>query len=381
MSSDVLFVSFSAFFADMGYQTVIALFPIFFIVVLGASAYDYGIVNAVAFGGGAMFGYLGGLAGDRYGNRLSAIAGNALIPLISLVALTQSIPVAVMLFSGGWWARNFRSPPRRAMLVNGSSEKNRGKVFGFLHLLDIGGGMLSIVALLIMLYFRIQMTIILLITMLPLLLSTISLILSKEKKRRRYVQPKRTAVSLRGSKNAYLGIIMATALYGFSVYGLGFPILTITAEAGSSLVGVGSYAVYLGVSAIVGYLIGSSSYNRIRSLSYLGYVLSGIGSIVLGVGYAYGLGDVVAYGAVAMLGFAFGVIETLEPTLISLIRSAKELGKGLGALSGARSLGIFSANLIMGILYVVNPFYSYLYAGAISIIAGAIVLFAGRELS
>ncbi len=380
MNREILLISLSAFFADLGYQAAIAIFPIFIVVALSASASEYGIASAVAFGIGSFFGYLGGLLSDRYENRYIAIFGNALIPLISLMALTNSILIAVMLFSGGWWARNFRSPARRSMVAVNSTKKNRSSVFGFLHVLDIGGGMLSVVGLLALLYLGLSIKSILLLTAIPLIISTLLLIFAKNTmhKKQQLLLSSSKPLESRASIGAYRGIIIATALYGFSTYSFGFPILTIAKQT-SSFIGIGSYAVYLGISAFAGYWIGSKRYNKIKSLSYMGYALSGFGSLLLGLSYAYGLGAVWSYIAVGILGFAFGIIETLEPTLISFIKNVKELGKGMGSLSGSRSLGIFTANLVMGVLYVVNPFYSYIYATTVSIIAGIIVLMMSRE--
>ena len=380
MNREILLISLSAFFADLGYQAAIAIFPIFIVVALSASASEYGIASAVAFGIGSFFGYLGGLLSDRYENRYIAIFGNALIPLISLMALTNSILIAVMLFSGGWWARNFRSPARRSMVAVNSTKKNRSSVFGFLHVLDIGGGMLSVVGLLALLYLGLSIKSILLLTAIPLIISTLLLIFAKNTmhKKQQLLLSSSKPLESRASIGAYRGIIIATALYGFSTYSFGFPILTIAKQT-SSFIGIGSYAVYLGISAFAGYWIGSKRYNKIKSLSYMGYALSGFGSLLLGLSYAYGLGAVWSYIAVGILGFAFGIIETLEPTLISFIKNVKELGKGMGSLSGSRSFGIFTANLVMGVLYVVNPFYSYIYATTVSIIAGIIVLMMSRE--
>lgn len=378
MNKDVLLISFSAFFADLGYQTAVALFPIFLVVTLKASGSTYGLANAVAFGIGSFFGYLGGLLSDKYDAKKIAIIGNAFIPLISLMGLSQSVTVAVMLFSGGWWARNFRSTARRAILVVNSSHEERGKVFGFLHALDIGGGMISVIMLLGLIYLGLSYNKILLLTAIPLVISTLLLIPTTSINHTKKESEKKTESNDKMPGNTYKGIIIATALYGFSTYSLGFPILTITQQSNSSLLGIGSYAVYLGVSAAVGYWIGSRKFNKIKALSYLGYIFSGVGSLLLGLSYLYHWGNPVSYFAVAILGFAFGVIETLEPTLISFIKGVKDLGKGMGALAGSRSFGIFSANLIMGVLYVVNPFYSYLYATFISIIAGIVVLALGK---
>ncbi|MEY2343351.1 hypothetical protein AB4090_14835 [Acidithiobacillus sp. IBUN Pt1247-S3] len=63
---DVYLLCFSAFFADLGYQGVAALFPLYVVFELHAAIYWYGIITAIAFGGGSFFAYLGGLAGDHF---------------------------------------------------------------------------------------------------------------------------------------------------------------------------------------------------------------------------------------------------------------------------------------------------------------------------
>jgi MFS family permease len=382
MTKDVLVVSFSAFFADVGYQTAIALFPVLLVTILGASAYQFGIATAAAFGIGSFFGYIGGWMSSKFNDKYVAIFGNALIPLISLMGLTQSPLIAALLFCGGWWARNFRSPSRRVILTEATTKADRGKVFGFLHLLDIGGGALSIVMLLIFVIIGVAFNTIILLTAIPLVISTILLFFTKETKEHLIKDVKKkvgtVTKKMKVDSNTYKGIIIATSLYGFSSYSFGFPILTI-AKVSNITLAIAAYGVYLGVSAVTGYFIGSRKWAKIKTLSIAGYVVSGIGTLIIGFGYLLSLGVGSLFVGVTILGFGLGTIETLEPTLITLIKSVKNIGKGMGALAGSRSLGIFSANLIMGILYVLNPAASYLYAAVVSIIAGAVVLGFGKD--
>ncbi|MDE1768030.1 MAG: MFS transporter [Candidatus Micrarchaeota archaeon] len=383
MNREVLLISFSAFFADLGYQTVIALFPILLVLVLGASPSTYGIATALAFGVGSVFGYIGGILGDRFSYKKIAILGNLFVPLLSLVGLAVSPTVAIVLFASGWWARNFRSPPRRSMLVLASTQKDRGKAFGFLHALDIGGGMLSILILAVVLLSGISYRTAILITALPILFSTVLLLFARDPSHEHIVRRSTSGsgiVNGNAARSAYLGILVATLLYGFSYYSLGFPILTI-AEKSSSIAGIGSYAVYLGVSAVAGYYIGSRKLNKIKVLGTMGYILSGIGTLGLGFAYILGQGTAVFYLMVAVIGLSLGVIETLEPTIVSLIKVRGKVGSGMGALTASRSFGVFAANLIMGFLYMVNPFYSYTYAGLVSVAAGCIIMYYGKGFS
>ncbi|EQD52207.1 major facilitator superfamily MFS_1, partial [mine drainage metagenome] len=62
---------------------------------------------------------------------------------MALAGLTSVPALAIALLVVGWWARNLRSPPRRALLVESVPAQRRGEAFGFLHALDVGGGMLA----------------------------------------------------------------------------------------------------------------------------------------------------------------------------------------------------------------------------------------------
>ncbi|MCL4380728.1 MFS transporter [Candidatus Marsarchaeota archaeon] len=375
LNRNIIFISLSAMFADLGYQTIIAGFPILLVLYFGASPTLFGLASALAFGIGSFFGYLGGRVGDRYGNRKIAIIGNLLIPLLSLIGLAVSPVMAIALYCGGWWARNFRTPSRRKLLSDSAGKSSKTKAFGFLHMLDIGGGMLSIIALLILLGRGLNLKTIFLITALPILLSTMFLLFVKPSKSKRKKNGGNVNVLAKGNANAYKGVIIATALYGFSSYSLGFPILTI-AKSSTSILGIVSYLIYMGVSAFTGYLIGLNAKSIIKVLSFYGYIISAAGSLLLGISYALNLGLFPMYISVAVLGFGFGVIETLEPTVVSI---ASNTSNSMGFLTASRSLGLFFGNLIMGILYVINPFDSYAYAAVVSIIAGIIICIAGRN--
>jgi MFS family permease len=381
MNREVLLISLSAFFADLGYQAVQAIFPIYLVITLSSNALYFGLANAIAFGGGALLAYVAGLLAGRYSRKWLAVLGSAFMLLLPLIGLTANSLIAILLFACGWWARNFRIPPRRAMLTDSSRKENLGRVFGFLHALDIGGGMLSVAVLLVLLHAGFGQGSLLLLTAVPIVVSTFLLLIIRDARRKARDGGKaaRKSPEFMVKKGTFNGIMVATALYGFSYYSLGFPILTI-ASGSNALLGIGSYGVYLGVSALAGYYIGSrKGISKVKVLGYLGYVLSGIGTALLALGYALGSSVSILYLGVALMGFGLGVVETMEPTIVSLVRSAVKLDTGMGILQGSRSFGLFFANLIMGVLYIMSPSLSYIYAAVVSVAAGAIVLRAGRD--
>ena len=386
LTRDAALLSFSAFFADLGYQGVTALFPLYLVIELRLPVYYYGLITALSFGVGSFFAWLGGKAGTRYNKKAVSLAGNLLIPLMSFSGLTHNIALSAALFVAGWWARYFRTPSRRALLALVSPPQHRSRIFGFLHALDIGGGLLSALVALGLIALGVPLGVIILCSVAPLLCS--SLVLALVNGKEVYADASQPAPGRAGAaaqrasrqRSLFLSLLVAATLYGFSFYNLGFPILTVATlhqASYSALLGVLTYAVYLGVSAISGYALGAASTRPLRSLWLYGYLPSALGSLLIGLGsYALHLPALAAYVFVAVLGLGMGAAETFEPTLTSLLVSSADLAGGMGWLSVSRSIGQFASNLIMGLLFAFSPLIAYVYAFLASLAATAILFVA-----
>lgn len=381
---DAWLLCFSAFFADLGYQGVTALFPLYLVIHLHASLYDYGLVTAIAFGGGAFVAYLGGLAGDRFDKKTVSIVGNAFIPLMALLGLAHTLWVVVVLFILGWWARYFRSPARRALLVNVTPPQERSRAFGVLHALDIGGGMLSALIALFALWQHVPIGTIMLYAVAPLVVSTALLFFVRRDTLYPAETPSPASAATRASpapRTVLIALLVSATLYGFSFYNLGFPILS--AAAGHPHTGyewgVLAYVVYLGVSAVSGYALAARRASPVRSLWLLGYLPSAIGSGFIGVCELLHWQHPAFYAAVGLLGLGMGAVETFEPTLVSAVVGHTRLGRGMGFLSVSRALGQFLSNLIMGLLFALGQAVPYFYACASAMLA--VLVFGSVELA
>ncbi len=384
---DVWAISLSAFFSDTGYQAVWAGFPLFLVLVLHQPVWEFGLASAIAYGGGTLFAWLGALLGDRIGHRKVAIGGNALIPLLSLSALWASPAAAIGLLCAGWWARNLRTPSRRVMLVEAvPDESDRNSVFGFLHALDIGGGALAGVYVLIGVVEHVAFSWIFLGSVLPLAAATFSLTrTTTAATAHRRVRPSGTGPSGTGPSEATapplpgaVALLAASALFGFTYYSIGFPILTTARDGGSRALGIGAFLLFNAVSAATGYVagprLGSRIAGRFRDLGTLGYFFAVVGAVLLAVGDAAHLTVAVLLVGVAALGFSLGIVTTVEPSLMSILRPGGQAGRGFGALSAARSAGLFLGNLIMGLLYSLGAGWAYGYAAIMGMAATIVVL-------
>jgi len=375
---DVWAISMSAFFADLGYQTVQAGFPLFLVLTLHQPVWEYGLASAISYGGGAVFSYLGARLGDRIGHRRLALSGNSAIPLLSFCALVSNPAWAIGMLSGGWWARNLRSPSRRVMLVEAvPDERRRSDAFGFLHALDVGGGALAGGYLLLAVDHHVAFRWIFVATAIPLILSTLSLSRTTTGRAVPSQRPARSSAEGANPPGAR-NLLAAAALYGFTFYSAGFPVLTLAQSSGHLSYGVGAFLVLQLASAATGYLLGGrlgrAPAAQLLRLGLFGYGAAGLGAALLAISYGDHLPSVVAFLSVALIGFALGIVETLEPAAMSLIRPGNMTGRGMGALSAARSVGTFSANLVMGLLYALSASLAYGYAAILAATAAVVVL-------
>jgi uncharacterized membrane protein len=384
LTRDVLLISLSAFFADMGYQAVTAVFPLLIVIQLGQPAYVYGLLLALSYGVGSLFALVGGRLGDGHGKKWISIAGNLLIPLMSVSVLFHNVVLIGALFVLGWWARYFRTPARRAWLVEVSHPAYRSKVFGFLHALDVGGGMIAVAYSIVLVLVGAPLEEIVLVTAIPLLISSFSLVLAGTRPHPEFVAASTKAADTpppsieqqeKQNKFVFRWLLISATLFGFSYYALGFPIVTVAQSQGSAVLGILTFGIYLGISAGAGYLLGSvRSHRPFRTLWSVGYLLAAASSLVIGASYAFHYGLGLYYLGAGGLGFATGSVETFEPVLTSTLVKSGKLSTGLGWLSSSRAIGLFTSNIVMGVIFTFSQSGSYLYAAATALGAAIILL-------
>ncbi len=373
---NVYLLAFSAFFADMGYQIVVGGLSVFIVLVLHAPIWVFAVIEAVSYGIGALFAYAGGILADRYGAKRISVIGNSLIPVLSFTGLFRNYALAGSAYVTGWWSRNFRSPPRRVLLVESTSQENRSRAFGLLHGLDVGGGVIASILLISLYLLGLPFSTIFLVSIAPLIVSTLLIVATRPTVREKDEPQHETPTETR----TMTGIMIATALFGFSYYSIGFPILT-AATTSSIAYGLLVYPVFMSVSAAGGFIYSRIHTKReIRQLGLFGYALAGLGALGILLVLAYHADMAFYYVSVAILGLGTASVETYEPSIISRIARGSSAGRGMGMLSVFRSIGMFSGNLVFGLLYFfISSEYSYGYAAAVAFAGAAIVLVAGRS--
>jgi MFS family permease len=370
-AGEVYKISFSAFFADLGYQAAVALFPLILVVIFGVPVSFYGIIEGINYGGGTFMGFLGGLAADRYGAKRVAVIGNAFVTLIALIGLAANYLEAAIFFMAGWFARNFRSAPRRVMILQVTEPSERRMAFSILHALDIAGASLALVYVTLGLYARVDVALLTIPALLTLLIST-ALLASVRMGWKENVADK--GERREGEGRVLWGVVVSTMLFAFSQYSFGFPIITSYEVSHELYLAALTYLVFLSSSSLFGYLLGKTRFSDLKGLAFLGYALGGAAS--LGYALTSHLGLAYIWGFSVILGLSVAATEVFEPTIVA--RVARREGAGMGLLSLGRSLGIFLTNTVMGLLYQISYAYSYAFAALASFVAALIVYLLSR---
>jgi hypothetical protein len=313
------------------------------------------------------------------------VVGNAFIPLMALAALSPVPAVAVALLVAGWWSRNLRTPPRRAMLTETVAPHDRARAFGFLHALDVGGGMLAASYALLLVFGGVSYERILLITIAPLVVST--LVLLRVRAGRGTVKPGPTPPILplqpetkgggrKLERRLFKGILAATVLFGFASFSIGFPVLTTARATENASLGILIFLVALGVSSVVGLFVGRVSRRRVLLLALGGYLLASGGSALFVLAAARTADLAVFLLAAGTLGAALGVVETFEPALVADVSPMDRTARNMGSLTAYRSVGLFVSNLALGFLALRNPWLPYTYAALAALVATLVLLVA-----
>ncbi len=298
-----------------------------------------------------------------------------MIPLLSFTGFGGGYVSSGFLFSGGWWARNFRTSARRMMLVESTTVENRSRAFGILHGLDAAGGIIAAVILITLFSLGFQFRLIFLLSILPLFVSTLLLAITRKTVREKICE---SNVESKPLRRTYLGILVATALFGFSYYSIGFPILTAVQRSSSISLGLMVFPIFLTASSVGGFLFGKFAVKKeILWLGMAGYILAGLGTFGIFVVLAFNSPLPLYYVAIIILGLGTSAIETFEPSIVSKIIKGRKAGTGMGILSSFRSIGMFTGNIVMGILYSFSAEYSYIYATLVAVVGGIIVLYFG----
>jgi MFS family permease len=401
LNRNVFAFGFTSLLSDFCHEMATAVLPQF-MQTIGASAAALGFIEGVADALSSFVKLGAGYHSDKIGHRKTwTVMGYFLTAIAKPVfAFALTWPLILMGRVVGWLGRGIRSPLRDAMLAESVSSEDRGKAFGFHRAGDTAGAVLGPLVAFGLLGFLAgrpgavealgrwvpflsgapggAFRIIFLLTIVPGILSVLSLLLVKERRR-----PPNHSLEFMGALRAmpkdYRLFLAGVGLFGIADFAPTLMILRATTvlepELGmleAARVAALLYLVRNVVYAAASYPIGAMSDRFPRSR----YLAVGYGiAVITFLGFAFTVPSVWWFAVMFSLAGVFIAWEdTVEGTAVRDYVDESLSGTAYGVLGVVNGVGDFVSSLVVGALWtVLSPTWGFGYAAIIGL-AGTILM-------
>lgn len=211
----VWILGFVSFFNDIASEMLYPVLPIFLTQILGAPVAVVGLIEGVAEGSGSVFKGLFGRLSDKLGRRKPFVVAGYSCSAVSkvIIALSSIWPFVFLGRVLDRSGKGVRTGARDAMLLDASTERNRGLVFGLHRSLDSAGAVVGPLLAVLMLHVDHSIRFILWIAAVPALGSILLFAFVKETKR----QPQKSVTvfqfPLRGYSREFQWLLMVLLMF------------------------------------------------------------------------------------------------------------------------------------------------------------------------
>lgn len=362
---NILLLGIVSFLNDISSEMILPILPMF-ILYLGGNGLWVGLIGGLRESIGSILKVFSGYLSDRTGKRKPfVVSGYFISSCFKLLLVVSKTPFHVLAFSSfERIGKGLRTAPRDAILAE-SLPKERGKAFGIHRALDTLGALLGSVFVLILLWsLRMEFQSIILISAFLGFLSLLPLWFVRE--------------------------VKTKPLHGKEVKNIPKPLKRFLLISGLFYLGNFSYMFFLiksqeffswiGFSVIL-YIV----YNIFYSIFAVpfGKLSDRVGRKLV-VGFGYILFSLICAGFIfadsflwflllfALYGIFYAVIDGNQRALVSEL--SKFHGTSLGIFHTLTGLLALPASLIAGILYQINPVFTFFYGSLLGLLSGVCLL-------
>lgn len=365
----VWILGFVSFFNDIASEMLYPILPIFLTQTLGAPVAAVGLIEGVAEGAASVFKGIFGRLSDKTGKRKSFVIAGYSSSAFSKVVIALST-VWPFVFLGrvlDRFGKGVRTGARDALLLDASTEKNRGLVFGIHRSLDSAGAVIGPLLAVLMLHAGHSIRAILWIAALPALASILLFVFVKEAKRQPQGSLKVLQFSLRGFTREFRWLLLALLIFSVGNSSDAFLILRAKSLGMSLTFVVLAYVLYNVVYTILSVPAGKVSdwlgAKRVMivgilifALVYLGFALDRQSFFIWPLFAVYG----------AYIALTDGVSKALASQFIAKDQSAG----AFGTMQMLMGLGTLLASLIGGLLWsFVSPASTFLFGAGCALLS------------
>jgi MFS family permease len=381
----------TSLFSDFCHEMATAVLPQF-MQAIGASAAALGFIEGAADAASSFVKLGAGYRSDKIGHRKGwIVVGYALTAVcMPVLAFAFAWPLILVARVVGWFGRGIRGPLRDAMMSESIAPQDRGKAFGFERAGDTTGAVIGPLAAFGLLTWasthpaivqRVNswlpgdaaslggaFRMIFLLTLIPGILSVLSLAFLTKEKRRPLNHEMRFMTTLRAMPHEYRKFLLAVGLFGIADFAPTLMILRATQVLTPSvgLLDAARYAALLYllrnvIYALACYPIGALSDRFART----GFLAIGYGvAVVTFIGFAIAVPSLWWLGACFILAGVFIAWEdTCERAAVRDYVHESIAGTAYGVLGTVNGVGDFASSLIVGLLWTaVSPSWGFAYA-------------------
>jgi len=385
MTRGVFGIGLSSLLSDMGHEAATSVLPVL-LAGMGAPAFALGLIEGVADGLSSFAKLAGGWIADRAEWRKPIAAGGYLMVAVSTFAygLAHSWPALLFLRTFGWTGRGAKNASRDTLLADAVPQSRVGAAFGFERAMDSIGAVLG-PATAVLLVHHITMRHVLLWTLLPGILATLSFVtLVPAGKRLLHHQPLDFFASLKKLSPQFRGFLTGVFLFGLGDFAHTLLILRAAQillprygvlRAGTLAVML--YTVHNVIYASASYPAGAlgDRFSK-RPLLAIAYALAAL----MNLGFILLPGNLTSLVLLfALAGLFVGMQDALEKATAAETLPTEIRGTGYGVLGATNGIGDFASSTIVGVLWsAVNPAAGFLYAGIMTA-AGSVVIWRWRR--
>jgi MFS family permease len=388
LTPGILGLGLTSFFADMSYEMVTAVLPMF-LATLGGGAAMLGAIEGIADAASSFVKLGMGYYSDRIGRRKPIILlGYAMSAAKGLLAFATS-PVHILLVRIlAWMGRGVRGPVRDALMADLVDPAYYGRVFGFHRMMDTAGAIVGPLIAMSLIGF-LSFHSIFLVAFIPALLAIASVVFLVQDKTRK---PDRTAgfrTGIAQLPSSFRRFLVSAGIFGLGNFAHTLLILRaselLTRDHGparAANLAVFLYMLHNVFYAACSYPVGRLS-DRIgkRTLLGLGYFLFALMSfgfifvspIKSYIGWLPALLYLVVLFVLA--GIYIALVDSMEGAFAAELLPESLRGTGYGMLGLVKGVGNFISSFTVGILWsTFSPTAGFIYA-ALMAIAGGILLY------
>ncbi len=403
LNRNVFAFGLTSLLSDFCHEMATAVLPQF-MQAIGSSAAVLGFIEGVADALSSFTKLGAGYHSDKIGHRKGWTVFGYLLTAIAKAVFAFAVAWPLILLGRvvGWLGRGIRGPLRDAMLAESVNVQDRGKAFGFHRAADTLGAILGPLAAFGILtliaknphmanYFGAWFPsfidapggpyrIIFLMTLLPGILSVVSIMYLVKEKKRTPNHNLRFWDALRAMPKSYRLFLLAVGLFGLADFAPTLMILRATTilEPEVGLLEASRLAAFLYLIRNMSYAIASfpigthsSKFSRSR------YLAAGYGiAVITFLGFAFILPSVSWFVVFFILAGIFIAWEdTVEGIAVRDYVNEDIAGTAYGMLGVVNGIGDFASSFIVGLLWTsVGASWGFVYAAVVGL-AGTIFMF------